>query len=104
VAEYAVEELGAALGVPYRSALTLVADALQLWHRLPRLWGLVQEGRLQAWKARQVAQPTLGRLRALVHEALRQHDPDTAAAREQTALTKQGGCGSTAATPPPPRR
>jgi len=116
VAEFAVEELGAALGVSYRSALTVVADALELCHRLPRLWGLVQAGSLQAWRARQVAQltmdvspvvasfvdrhlafhagknrvPTLGRLRALVHEALMQHDPEAATAREETALAKRG--------------
>jgi len=116
VTEYAVEELGAALGVPYRTGLQLVADALELCFRLPRLWGLVQAGRLQGWKARQVAQltmsvsphvalfvdrhladqaarnrvPGLGRLRALVHEALLQCDPEEAAAREETALAKRG--------------
>jgi hypothetical protein len=116
VAEYAVEELGAALGVPYRTALQLVADALELCYRLPRLWALVQAGSLQAWKGRQVAQltmdvspvaagfvdrhlafeaaknrvPGLGRLRALVHEALLQHDPEVAAAREEAALARRG--------------
>ena len=58
VAEQAVEELGAALGISYHSALGLVTDALELRYRLPRLWALVQAGRLQAWKARKVAQRT----------------------------------------------
>ena len=116
VAQYAVEELGAALGVSYRTALQLVADALELCYRLPRLWGLVQAGRLQAWRARQVAQltvdvspvvagfvdrqlafdaaknrvPTLARLRALVHEALLQCDPEVATGREEAALARRG--------------
>ncbi len=111
VAERAVEELGAALGVSYRSALGLVADALELCFRLPRLWALVQAGRLQAWRARRVAQHTRllsmaavsfvdrhaavlgvrnrvpGNVPALVHEALAQCDPEMALGREESALT-----------------
>jgi hypothetical protein len=97
--------------------VNLVAAALELAHRLPRLWALVQDGHLPAWRARQVTThtPTLspaavefldrhltllatrgqtpaqfpgpGPLRALVHEALLACDPDVAAAREETALT-----------------
>ena len=44
VAEQAVEELGAALGISYLAALGLVTDALELRYRLPRLWALVQAG------------------------------------------------------------
>src|SRR5919112_3289219 len=58
VAEYAVEALGAALDVSYRSALGLVSEAVELCFRLPRLYELVQTGRLQAWKARSVARET----------------------------------------------
>src|SRR3954469_19364386 len=58
VAERAVVELAAALDVSYRSGCHLVADSLELCYRLPTLWALVQSGRLQAWKARQVAQLT----------------------------------------------
>jgi hypothetical protein len=58
VAERAVEELAAALDVSYGSGCNLVADALELRYRLPRMWRLVQSGRLQAWKARKVAQQT----------------------------------------------
>src|SRR6201990_2394886 len=65
VAERAVEELAAALDLSYRSGCGLVADALELAYRLPRLWALVQAGSLQAWKARQVAQQT----RHLSHQA-----------------------------------
>src|SRR3954453_21476772 len=58
VASYAVEALAAALHLPYRSTVGLVADAVELCYRLPRLWTLVHEGRLQSWKARQVAHET----------------------------------------------
>src|SRR5919112_6735265 len=58
VAEFAVEELAAALGISYHTGLQLVCDAVELCYRLPKLWALVQEGRLQAWKARTVAVET----------------------------------------------
>src|SRR6476469_2432545 len=58
VAEYAVEELAAALGLSHSTGLSLVSEAVELCYRLPRLWALVQDGRLQAWKARQVARET----------------------------------------------
>ena len=60
VAEFAVEELAAALGVGYSAGFRLVVEAVELCFRLPRLWALVQDGRLQAWKARQVAAETTG--------------------------------------------
>src|SRR4051812_4199528 len=110
VAGYAVEELGAALGISYRAALGLVGDALELCYRLPRLWALVHAGRLQAWKARQVTTHTRqlsaaavgfvdrhtavtgthnrlpANLAGLVHDALAQCDPETATGREDAAL------------------
>src|SRR3954470_18660896 len=112
VAGYAVEALAAALHLPYRSTLGLVADAVELCYRLPRLWTLVQEGRLQAWKARQVAHETthlsratvgfvdrhlavpaarnhLPQVTGLIHEALLRCDPEAAAAREQAALDRR---------------
>ncbi len=116
VAEYAVEELAAVLNLSYSAGLCLVVDALELCYRLPRLWALVQSGRLQAWKARRVTTettglsaaavefvdrhlavlavknqvPTAAKLRELVHEARLQHDPDQAAAIEQIALDQRG--------------
>ncbi|CAN5312252.1 hypothetical protein BH18ACT9_BH18ACT9_12900 [soil metagenome] len=116
VAEFAPIELGTALGVTSDAAKALIGDALELRHRLPKLWQLVIDGRLQAWKARAVASetaglssaavafvdqhvsviarrnrvPGLGQLRALVHEALLRCDPDVAAGREQAALDKRG--------------
>ncbi|MEO5709386.1 MAG: DUF222 domain-containing protein [Nocardioidaceae bacterium] len=116
VSEYAVEALAPALGLSYGAGLRLVSEAVELCFRLPTLWALVQDGRLQAWKARQVAQQTTqlsheavafvdrhlaviarrnrtltpARLRDLVHEAMLQHDPDQAAGVEQTALDARG--------------
>src|SRR3954469_5315609 len=42
IAEYAVEELAAALNVGYHTGLSLVTDAVELCYRLPKLWALVQ--------------------------------------------------------------
>src|SRR5690349_10781381 len=58
VAQYALEELAAALGLSHAAGLSLVSEAVELCYRLPRLWGLVQDGSAQAWKARQVARAT----------------------------------------------
>ena len=114
IAQYAVEELAAALGLSYRSGLQLVADTVELRYRLPRLWVLVQTGHLQAWRARLVAHQTsrlsrpavdfvdrqiaatTGRrgkippLNGLLHEARLRCDPDQAAGVEEAALTNRG--------------
>ena len=113
VAQYAVEELAAALNLIHAAGLSLVSEAVELHYRLPRLWALVQDGRLQAWKARQVARATTqlttesvgfvdrhlavtakaNRLPALgpvLHEARLQCDPDQALAVEQNALEHRG--------------
>ena len=52
---YCPSELGAVLETTYTGAWHLIADALDLRDRLPRLWATVQEGRVAAWKAQQVA-------------------------------------------------
>lgn len=51
-------ELGVVLQTSAGGARHLVADALDLRHRLPGLWAEVMEGRVRAWKARKVAQAT----------------------------------------------
>jgi hypothetical protein len=51
-------ELGLVLQSSAGGAKHLVADALDLRHRLPRLWCEVQTGRVRGWKARKVAQAT----------------------------------------------
>ena len=113
VAEYAVEELAAALNLSHAAGLALVSEAVELCYRLPRLWALVQDGALQAWKARQVARATtqlsaaavafvdrhlavtarsnrIPVLNPVLHEARLRCDPDQAAAVEQNALEHRG--------------
>ena len=45
---FVAEELGAAMGASTQSAMSLMADALDLRHRLPRLWALVED--LAPWR------------------------------------------------------
>jgi hypothetical protein len=58
VLEFCVAELGTSIETNYGSARALMADALDLRHRLPELWQLIMAGSVQAWKARKVAQAT----------------------------------------------
>ena len=59
VAEFSVAELAAALRLPTRTGRELIGEALELRHRLPRVWARVQSGDLPAWRARRIAQATL---------------------------------------------
>lgn len=52
--------LGTALGRSTIAAERLVRDVLILRHRLPRHWQLVQEGRIEAFRARRVADLVAG--------------------------------------------
>ncbi len=113
VAEFAPAELAAALGISTFAGQSLVGDALELRHRLPRLWGRVQGGSLQAWRARQVAERTRalpvasagwvdaqvapfahkigpGRVLALVDAALVRFDPEAAAKQVKAAADGRG--------------
>ncbi|HET7357125.1 MAG TPA: hypothetical protein VFJ09_10675, partial [Nocardioidaceae bacterium] len=58
VAEFAPAELGAALGMSTHAAGVLVGNALELRHRLPRLWARVMAGQLPAWRAGKIAEHT----------------------------------------------
>jgi len=60
VAEYAVPELAAALGLSTEAGKRYLGQALELRYRLPRLWARVQAGDLAAWRARRVAAETIG--------------------------------------------
>jgi hypothetical protein len=116
VAEFAPAELGAALGMSTHAAAVLVGTALELRHRLPRLWARVMAGQLPAWRASKVAEHTttlcapaagfvdaqlapvahrvgLGRVLALVEAARKRFDPAAAAAQERRAA-QTAGCGS----------
>ncbi|MGI8521733.1 MAG: DUF222 domain-containing protein, partial [Nocardioides sp.] len=113
VTEFAAAELGARLGLSSYSARELIADALDLAHRLPMLWARVQALEVRAYLARFVARKTRdltaeqaayvdsrvaeyadGRLtwtrfQTLVEAAVKAADPETAAARERATAEQQ---------------
>ena len=113
VAEFAPVDLAAALGITHDAARQLIADALELDYRLPRLWKRVLAGEVPVWRARLIARETtdlsleaalfadrliaamprrIGQVKAaqLVQEARLYFDPDRAIADEEEALTKRG--------------
>ncbi|MBO9522553.1 MAG: DUF222 domain-containing protein [Nocardioidaceae bacterium] len=59
VSEFCLYEIAAALRLTQEAGRYLVAHALELHHRLPRLWERVQSGSLPAWRARRVADKTI---------------------------------------------
>ena len=69
VAEFCLAELGTVLGISTTAAKKLVGHALELRHRLPRLWAQVHAGRVPAWRARAVAETTIHSTPALTVEA-----------------------------------
>ncbi|CUR57031.1 putative HNH endonuclease [metagenome] len=79
VAEFCVAELGAVLGMSTTSAKKLIGQALELRHRLPRLWAQVQSGAVPAWRARTVAERTIHTVPALTMEAAGWVDAQVAA-------------------------
>jgi len=58
VSEFCVVEIAAALGLSTDSGRRLVGEAVELRHRLPRLWARVMAGALPVWRARKIAQET----------------------------------------------
>ena len=79
VAEFCVAELGTVLGISTTSAKKLVGHALELRHRLPRLWVQVQSGRVPAWRGRLVAEATIHAAPGLTPEAAGWVDSQVAA-------------------------
>jgi hypothetical protein len=69
VAEFCVAELGGVLGISTTAAKKLIGHALELRHRLPRLWDQVHTGQVPAWRARAVADTTIHTSPALTREA-----------------------------------
>ncbi|MBB3325085.1 HNH endonuclease signature motif containing protein [Microlunatus antarcticus] len=113
VAEHCAHELGALRGTGSVAARMLIADALDLRHRLPRLWVLVTTGVVRAWQARAVAQATHAlsweacaevdqtlsgflpmlawpRFQRLLTAAVLEADPDARRAREEAARVERG--------------
>ena len=112
VSEFACYELAAGLGVSSDAGKRLVAHALEVAYRLPRLWAQVQDLKLPFWKAGKVAEATLtlcedaagfvddtlapaggkfsfALLEHLVQEALTRFDPEEAEARRKNAAEKR---------------
>ncbi|GAA1137379.1 HNH endonuclease signature motif containing protein [Nocardioides aquiterrae] len=56
--EGAVAEFALAIGVSTDSGRLYLGDAVELKHRLPRIWAKVTAGVVPVWKARKVAQAT----------------------------------------------
>ncbi|MBO0847250.1 MAG: hypothetical protein J2P22_17760 [Nocardioides sp.] len=124
VAGFAPEPFAAALGVSTRSGMQVLADALDLGHRLPATWRRLLRLEVPAWRARRLAQAThhlsqtaaahvdgqlAGRLHScggvLIDRAVAQaaatHDPEVQAAREQTGRQAWKLSWSTPAAPVP---
>ncbi|NPD06482.1 DUF222 domain-containing protein [Nocardioides sp. zg-1308] len=79
VAEFCIAELGTVLGISSTSAKRLIGHALELRHRLPRLWAQVQAGAVPAWRARTVAEATIHATPSLTVEAAQWVDAQVAA-------------------------
>ena len=56
--EHCVCEFAAALHVSIDAGRCLIADALELAHRLPRVWARVTAGELPPWRARRISSST----------------------------------------------
>ena len=111
VTEFAAAQLGARIGRSPYAAAQLIADALDLHHRLPQLWARVEAGEVKASYARHVckmtrdltkpeaayvdaavAEPADGRItwsrfEALVEAKVAQAAPEIARAKEEQAST-----------------
>ena len=108
VGEYCVPEFAAALHISTDAGRCLIADAIELAHRLPRVWARVQAGKLPPWRARRISSSTfclppegaeyvdrhvarfahkvgIAQLDRLVEEALVRFDPDAAEERRLQA-------------------
>jgi hypothetical protein len=59
VTEFCVAEFAAALGMPTDHGRWLLGEAIELRHRLPRLWRRVMAHDLPAWRARRIARRTM---------------------------------------------
>jgi hypothetical protein len=101
VGDFAPAELGCVLRMSDGSASRLIADALDLRHRLPSIWAAAQAGQVPAYQARRIASATRhltaeqaatvdqrvapslgavswGRLESLLEAAIIAADPDAA--------------------------
>lgn len=84
VREYALPELAMARETHPATTRALMADALDLMHRLPRTWAIVQAGECEPWVARKVAvtcrallSEQAGQVDRAVSRAIAGHAPST---------------------------
>jgi 5-methylcytosine-specific restriction endonuclease McrA len=59
IREFAVPDFAAALNLSTDAGRQLIGDALELRHRLLRVWDAVGEGGCPVWRARRIAQATI---------------------------------------------
>src|SRR3954467_4303031 len=59
IAEFSVAGFVTALGMTAESGRNLLAQAIELAHRLPRVWARVRVGQLPPWRARRISEQTL---------------------------------------------
>ncbi len=108
VTEFCIAEFAAVLGKSTDAGRLYMGDALELAHRLPRIYARVLDGSLEVWRARQIAQCTrclppagathvdrelapvahkvgIVTLHRVVEEALVRFDPEQAQARAAAA-------------------
>jgi len=60
VAEFCIAEFALAIGRSTDGGRAVIAAAVELKYRLPRVWARVQCGDLEAWRARRIAEATFG--------------------------------------------
>lgn len=112
LSQFCIAEFAAALRLSTDSGRVLLAEAVELAHRLPRVIAQVRAGRLRVWKARQIAAATLplsleaaayvdhavsfsahkistAALQRLIDEAIARHMPDYARERAQQAADQR---------------
>jgi len=108
VAECSIHEFASAIGLPTEVGKAYVGEAVELRHRLLRVWRRVEQGDLPAWRARRIARTTMclsreaaafvdARIAAFAHrirpsavdrlidEAIARFMPDEAAQRAEQA-------------------
>ena len=113
VAEFAPAELGVVLATSSAAAERLVGDALDLRHRLPRLWARIVAGEVKPWIGRRTAEATRhlsletvsvvdrriakyahslswGRIEAIIQACWMECDPDAAAEADERAQASLG--------------
>ncbi|WP_395656121.1 HNH endonuclease [Nocardioides sp.] len=112
VDEAAVAEFALAVGRTTDAGRLFLGDAVELRHRLPRLWARLVSGEVAVWKARKVAQATtslpadaaavvdqrlawcahrcsFAEIERQVEKARAEHDPDAAEERRVAALERR---------------